>query len=139
MKNVRIALVVMNCPVGRNPKNTERVEHWTRQAGKQGAQIVCFPELCISGYTTRAAAADTAEGVPGPATDFLQQIARRQEMVILAGLVEKDDAGRVYLLKYKNVYKLSIGPFASKKAAEAVIPLVQAAGFPYAFVKMPDR
>ncbi len=96
MKNVRIALVVMNCPVGRNQKNTERVEHWTRQAGKHGAQIVCFPELCISGYTTRAAAADTAESVPGPAADFLQQIARREKMVILAGLVEKDDAGRAY-------------------------------------------
>ncbi len=96
MKNIRIALVIMNCPVGRNRENLERVGHWTRQAGRQGARIVCFPELCISGYTTRALASDTAERVPGPSTDSLQQIARREKVVILAGLAEKDDAGSVY-------------------------------------------
>ncbi|KPJ74462.1 MAG: hypothetical protein AMJ54_17015, partial [Deltaproteobacteria bacterium SG8_13] len=96
MKNVRIALAVMNCPVGRNRENLERVDHWTAEAGRQGVQILCFPELCISGYTTRSMAADTAECVPGPAADRLQQLAGREKVVILAGLAEKDDAGRVY-------------------------------------------
>ena len=96
MKDVRIALVVMNCPVARNRENLERIAHWTREAGRQGVQILCFPELCISGYATRTAAADAAEGVPGPSTDFLQQLARREQMVILAGLAEKDEAGNVY-------------------------------------------
>ena len=96
MENVRIALVVMNCPVGRNRENLERVDHWTQEAGRQGVQIVCFPELCISGYTTRKLAADTAELVPGPAVDKLQEVAVREKMVILAGLAEKDDAGRIF-------------------------------------------
>jgi N-carbamoylputrescine amidase len=96
MKDVRIALVVMNSPVARNRENLERVGHWTQEAGRQGAQIVCLPELCISGYTTRNAAAAAAESVPGQSTDFLQQLARKEKMVILAGLAEKDDAGNVY-------------------------------------------
>jgi N-carbamoylputrescine amidase len=96
MKDVRIALVVMNCPVARNRENLERVGHWTREAARQGVQILCFPELCISGYTTRSAAAASAEGVPGPSTDILQQLARQEKMVILAGLAERDDAGNVY-------------------------------------------
>ena len=96
MKNVRIALVVMNCPVGSSRENLDRVDHWTQEAGRQGVQIVCFPELCISGYTTRKLAADTAEDLPGPAVDHLQRVADREKIVILAGLAEKDDAGRVY-------------------------------------------
>lgn len=96
MKNVRIALVMMNCPVGRNRANLDQVETWTREAGQQGAQIVCFPELCVSGYTTRALAAETAESLPGPSADRLQRIARREKTVILAGLAERDDAGRIY-------------------------------------------
>ena len=96
MRNVRIALVVMNCPVGRNRENLERIDRWTREAGRQKARIVCFPELCVSGYTTRKLAAASAQCVPGPAVDSLQQIACREKMVILAGLAEKDDAGRIY-------------------------------------------
>ncbi len=96
MENIRIALVVMNCPVGRSRENLERVDHWTHEAGRQGVQIVCFPELSISGYTTRKLAGDTAESVPGPAVDKLQELAGREKMVILAGLAEKDDAGRIF-------------------------------------------
>jgi len=48
-----------------------------------------------------------------------------------------EDLAPVYLLNEKNVYKLKIGPFPSRAAAEAVMPQIKAAGFSYAFIKMP--
>lgn len=137
MRNVRIALVVMNCPVGRTRENLERVGHWSRQAGRQGAQIVCFPELCVSGYTTRHVAAAAAESVPGPSADALQQIAHRENVVILAGLAEKDEAGRVYaghlVVTSKGLAgayrKLHIAPpERSVFTAGGSVPLFEAAG-----------
>jgi N-carbamoylputrescine amidase len=67
-----------------------------RQAKRQGANLICFPELNITGYSTRAAIADSAEPVPGSASRRLQQMAREFQMVILAGMAEKDESGQIF-------------------------------------------
>lgn len=46
-----------------------------------------------------------------------------------------EDLGEVYVLKDGPVYRLKLGPFPSREAAEQALPQVQAAGFQYAFVK----
>ena len=89
---MRIAAVVFNSP---RPRPREPRSHGGlgRGRGAQGARIVCFPELNITGYGTDAGVRTQAEPVPGPAQrSACGAMAARHGLVILAGLAEQ--AGR---------------------------------------------
>ena len=67
-----------------------------KQAKQQGADLICFPELNVTGYSTRTTIEDSAEPVPGPISRRLQQMALEFQIVILAGMAEKDNSDRIY-------------------------------------------
>jgi N-carbamoylputrescine amidase len=95
MDDIRIAAVIMRSPLGALEVNLERTDHWAAEAVRRGARIVCFPELHLSGYTTRPAMRQWAQPIPGPASRRLQAIARRHDAWLLAGLAEEDADGRL--------------------------------------------
>ncbi len=94
-EKTRVALVQMQC--GTDPAaNLEKAIAFIRDAAKQGAQIVCLPELFRSQYFCQAedhANFALAEEVPGPTTARLEEIARECGVVIVASLFEKRAAG----------------------------------------------
>ncbi|MDQ4005351.1 MAG: NAD+ synthase, partial [Actinomycetota bacterium] len=47
---MRIALGQVNVTVGDLHGNVERLVAWAREATGQGADLICFPELAITGY-----------------------------------------------------------------------------------------
>ena len=96
MKDIRIAAIVMNSPVGRTRQNLDRTVQWVRTAKKEGAALVCFPELNLSGYSVKPEIKDSAEPVPGPVTRVLLELAQREDIVILAGLAEKDKSEHIF-------------------------------------------
>jgi predicted amidohydrolase len=96
MKDIRIAAVMMNCPLGRPRDNLDRMAGWVAAAKKRGADLICFPEMNVTGYSTRVAIKDAAESVPGSISQAILETAREFNMVILAGLAEKDAKGRVF-------------------------------------------
>ncbi len=94
--DTRIAAVILNCPVGRIADNLDRMAGWVEAAKKEGAQLVCFPEMNITGYSTRANIKKVAERVPGPISESVAAIAQEFDIAVLAGLAEADLAGRVF-------------------------------------------
>ena len=50
MPQLRIALAQINATVGDLAGNCDLVVDWTRQAAEQGARVVVFPEMMITGY-----------------------------------------------------------------------------------------
>jgi N-carbamoylputrescine amidase len=77
-------------------ENLERAARNIREAAKRGAQIVCMHELFRGEYFCRqedAALFDLAEAVPGPATEGLAKIAKKNKVVIVASLFERRAAG----------------------------------------------
>ena len=74
----KIALVQMQC--GAEPeKNLARAIEFIRDAARQGAEIVCLPELFRSQYfcqTEDHTNFDLAEEVPGKSTAALGEVAR---------------------------------------------------------------
>jgi predicted amidohydrolase len=102
MRDIRIGAAQFEARDADKEYNLGRIEVLTRRAVEQGAQAVCFHECCICGYTflmtlTRDQLAALAEPVPdGPSTRRLIGLARKYGVALLAGLVEKDDAGRFY-------------------------------------------
>ena len=93
--NTKIALIQMRCgPVPE--KNFVRAVEFIRDAAKQGAQIVCLPELFRSQYfcqTEEHKYFELAEEVPGRSTIDLEKLARELGLVVIASLFEKRSAG----------------------------------------------
>ena len=59
------------------------------QAGAQKADIVCLPEALTMVGTGKSYVA-SSEPIPGPSTKFLGDVARQNNLYIVAGLLEKD-------------------------------------------------
>src|SRR3954466_933700 len=90
-----LGLVQMRCST--DPRdNLDRAVARVREAAKEGAQVICLPELFRSQYFCQAedhANFDLAEPIPGPATDALAETARAKRVVIIASLFERRAAG----------------------------------------------
>jgi N-carbamoylputrescine amidase len=95
MTKACVALVQMK--YGADPeKNFARAIEFIRDAAKQGANIVCLPELFRSQYfcqTEDHANFALAEEIPGRSTSTLGKISRELGIVIIASLFEKRRAG----------------------------------------------
>ncbi len=50
MPTLRIALAQVNATVGDLAGNAEQIVNWTRRAADQGASLVVFPEMMLTGY-----------------------------------------------------------------------------------------
>ncbi len=79
--------------------NLGRIRSLTCSAADRGAEMVCFHECSICGYTflenlRRSEMEALAEPVPdGPSTEALVEIARECEVAVAAGLLEKTAEG----------------------------------------------
>ncbi len=96
MKNIRIAVVISNSPVGKISQNLETLTGRVKEAKKKDAAIICFPEMNITGYSTQKIIIDSAQFIPGFLTDKLAGLAKKENITILAGLAEKDEKGRIF-------------------------------------------
>ena len=138
IRDIRIALVVCRSVLGDTPANLVRMEKWTAAAARQGAEIICFPELCITGYHVREAIRSAAQPLPGPASDHIRAMADKHGICILAGLAEicEDRLFATHLLVKPEaglsaVYrKLHLGPPEKTHftAGQEIPPLPEARG-----------
>jgi N-carbamoylputrescine amidase len=93
--NYRVGLVQMSCspdPAANLDKAADRV----REAAREGANVVCLPELFGAQYFCQRediALFDLAEPIPGPTTDRLTAIAREEKVVLVASLFERRAPG----------------------------------------------
>ena len=101
MRKIRVGTAQFEARDGDKSYNLAAIERLARQAKAERADLVCFHECCISGYTflenlTREEVAEIAEGVPdGPSVTQLIEIASSIGISIGAGLVEAED-GALY-------------------------------------------
>jgi N-carbamoylputrescine amidase len=96
MEDLRIAAVVMKSVLGETSDNLNRTAAWVRKAASEGADLVCFPELNLTGYSVREVARSVSEPIPGPLSEAVVQMAHENGVLILAGLVEKGEDGSVF-------------------------------------------
>ena len=96
MNDIRIAAVIFNSGVNQVRENLDRMVLWISQAKNQGAQLICFPELNVTGYSTKPEIKRCAESIPGPISERLLQLAHENQIVVLAGMVEKYENGRIF-------------------------------------------
>jgi len=86
----RVATVQLNSVIGEVERNLERAVGYIREAAKQGANIVLFPELFLQGYCAEQLLTETAETIPGPTTDTLLRESKNNNIYIIMGMARKD-------------------------------------------------
>lgn len=96
MKDIRVAAVISCSTVGKIRTNIDNMIKWIETAKKKDASIICFPEMNITGYSNRRQIIDEAETVPGLVTNELCGIAQQMDMMILAGIAEKNVKGNIF-------------------------------------------
>jgi N-carbamoylputrescine amidase len=77
-------------------ENLQRAVHWVEEAAKQGAEVICLPELFRSQYFCQREDADLfdlAESIPGPSTEALGKVAKEKKVTIVASLFERRAVG----------------------------------------------
>lgn len=111
MDTLKISTAQFENRSGDKHYNLSVIERLARQASEEGSDVIAFHECSITGYTfarqlSKQQMLDLAEHVPdGPSILKLKEIAARHNIVVLAGLFEKDendDLFKAYVCVDKN-------------------------------------
>lgn len=93
MQDITIAAITCESRLGEIDHNLATTVEWTRKAKAAGADLVCFPELNITGYCNRPEMADIALTIPGPTSEALSRLASEEAITVLAGMAEQNPEG----------------------------------------------
>lgn len=102
MNNIRIATAQFENKSGDKSYNISIIDELSKKAAEQGADAIAFHECSITGYTfarhlDKQQMLDIAELIPdGPSVQKLINISRKNKIIILAGLFEKEENDDLY-------------------------------------------
>ncbi len=102
MDNLKIATAQFEHKSGDKEYNLSVIERLAEKAAGEGAAVIAFHECSITGYTfarrlSKEQMLDLAEFIPGEKSiDRLTEIAAKYNIVVLAGLFEKDKDNKIY-------------------------------------------
>ncbi len=102
MENLKIATAQFENRSGDKQYNLTIIDQLSKKAAKEGSQVIAFHECSITGYSfarhlSKNQMLDLAEMIPeGESILQLIEIARKNDIVILAGLFEKDNEEKLY-------------------------------------------
>jgi predicted amidohydrolase len=85
---IKLALCQISSKRESKEKNIAKIENLTRKAKQQGADIVIFPEMSLTGYVVLDQVYELAETIPGPSTKKIQALAKETGMHIVFGMPE---------------------------------------------------
>jgi predicted amidohydrolase len=89
-RKVRLATIHLRPQAGKTPpEKCRQFAPLIEEAARRKADLVVLPET-LTYYGTGLSFADVAEPVPGPSTEYFGELARRHNLYIVAGLVERD-------------------------------------------------
>lgn len=87
----KIALAQISCRQADKPRNLKEIKKAVAKAKKQGAELVIFPELSLTGYVVRDEIYELAERIPGPSTKVMEDMAKKNEIHVVFGMPEISD------------------------------------------------
>jgi len=100
--NIKIATAQFENKSGDKDYNLSVIKKLSEAASKEGCNVIIFHECSVTGYTfarnlTKEQMIDLAESIPeGPSIQTLISFAREFNIIILAGLFEKDENFNLY-------------------------------------------
>jgi predicted amidohydrolase len=97
VRDVKVAAICMRSEIGCITANLERIRELVERASGMGAEVICLPELCVTGYSLGDPMSAYGGILPGDAIQRLDRTVRQKGIIVLAGLVEPVDHGPPYI------------------------------------------
>ena len=97
LNEVNVALAQIKCKIGDKKHNIAKMTEHIKKAKKKGANLVVFPELSLTGYVVRDLAYELAEPTIGPSTSLLEEIAKKEKVYIVFGMIERSEKAHAVL------------------------------------------
>jgi NAD+ synthase (glutamine-hydrolysing) len=97
MAQLRIGLAQMNPVLGDVQRNLQLHLELINEARQQDVQLMCFPELSLTGYTLRDLVPDVAITADEGSPMMAKLLAASQDMDLLFGFVEQDRRHRYFI------------------------------------------
>jgi len=85
---IRLALAQISSKRENKNENLRKIEKLTLKAKEQGADLVIFPEMSLTGYVVLDQVYELAETIPGPSTQKIGALAKKTGMHIIFGMPE---------------------------------------------------
>jgi predicted amidohydrolase len=102
MNNIKISTAQFEHKSGDKSYNLSVIENLAQKAAKEGSHVIAFHECSITGYTfarklSKEQMLDLAELIPGgESITKLTEIAKQNDIIVLAGLFEKDENDNLF-------------------------------------------
>lgn len=139
VEKLQVATAQFEHKSGDKDFNLSVIDELAGKAAADGARLIAFHECSITGYTfarhlSREEMIELAEPIPGgQSIRALQDIARRHQIVVFAGLFEKDDRDQLFkayvgvdaagvIAKYRKIHPF-INPYVLPGTEYCVIDL----------------
>lgn len=94
---IRVGLVQMCCEKGAMAQNLERISGYIEEATARGVDILGLPEMSLTGYADPTRYPQTVLELDGPEVERLCRMTQCCSATVLAGLVEKNPAGKPFI------------------------------------------
>ena len=97
MKTVKIGLVQMRCEKGAIDDNLAFISAYLKEGVGQGTDIMCFPEMSISGYIDPTRCPEAVLRLDGPEVARFVEMTGELPITAIAGLVEANPEGKPFI------------------------------------------
>lgn len=127
-EKIKVALAQISSKRGDKAENITKIESKVTEAKQQGAELVIFPELSLTGYTMRDQIYELAETIPGHSTTVLEQLAKKTGRYIVFGMPELSEKTQAtiyntavligpegFIGKYRKMYLPTHSVFEEKR------------------------
>ncbi|MCL2135212.1 MAG: carbon-nitrogen hydrolase family protein [Candidatus Bathyarchaeota archaeon] len=124
---IKIALAQINSKQDKQV-NLQKYEELTLKAKNQGADLIIFPEMSLTGYIIKDQIYELAEYVPGVSVEKIEKIAKKTGVNIIFGLPEMSSNAKAtlyntavfvspegYMGKYHKMYLPTHSVFEEKR------------------------
>ena len=113
LKEINVALAQISCKIGDKEHNLDVMKKNIKQAKNQGANLVVFPELALTGYVCRDILYELAEPVPkGKSIRRLEEVAKNEAIHVVFGALERSEKAHATL--YNTAVLLGPNGFIGK-------------------------
>lgn len=96
-QDLSIGLVQMRCPKGDIDGNLEQIRRYLDEGARRGVDIICFPEMSITGYINPTRRPDAVLALDHPAVDRFVAMTSLYRITALAGIVEANPDGKPFI------------------------------------------
>ncbi len=118
MKTIKIGLVQMHCEKGAIDENLSSIRAYLQAGMSQGVDIMCFPEMSITGYVNPLRCPEAVLHLEGPEGARLVNMTKDLPITAIAGLIEENPNGKPFITQIIAHSGKVVGVYRKQTIAE---------------------